>query len=173
MPPVRDLDGVRFVRPLLDTPRAYTRAAAATLTVPAWDDPHNHDPSFARARARTLLHTLAEGLGPAVVDNLARTAALVAADAAVLEDLATTSAAEVTDADGALDTARLAALPDAMRGRVLHRWARSLGCPGSALSHRHVKALDALVTAWHGQGPVALPGGVWVTRTDGRLRKTT
>ena len=29
--------------------------------------------------------------------------------------------------------------------------------------------LPALLTAWHGQGPVDLPGGVRVTRRDGML----
>ncbi|MGH3717012.1 MAG: TilS substrate-binding domain-containing protein [Micromonosporaceae bacterium] len=52
---------------------------------------------------------------------------------------------------------------------MLHRWARSLGCPGSALSARHVDALDALLVAWSGQGPVHLPGDLRVRRTAGRL----
>ena len=43
-------------------------------------------------------------------------------------------------------------LPAAVRTRVLHAWARELGAPGAALSHRHVAALDALVIDWHGQG---------------------
>ena len=60
-------------------------------------------------------------------------------------------------------------LPDALRTRVLHRWSAALGAPRSALSHRHVGALDALVTAWHGQGPVSLPGGIRVIRREGVL----
>ena len=63
----------------------------------------------------------------------------------------------------------LVGLPAALRTRVLHRWARELGAPGSALSARHVAALDALVTDWHGQGPVALPGGLRVGRRAGSL----
>ena len=57
----------------------------------------------------------------------------------------------------------------AIRTRVLHSWAKRLGAPGSALSHRHVAALDALVTDWHGQGAVALPGGILVARREGLL----
>jgi tRNA(Ile)-lysidine synthase len=68
-----------------------------------------------------------------------------------------------------LEVAALAALPAAVRTRVLHGWARELGVPGGALSHRHVAALDALVTAWHGQGPAVLPGGIRVARRDGTL----
>jgi tRNA(Ile)-lysidine synthase len=63
----------------------------------------------------------------------------------------------------------LASLEPAIRSRVLHAWARELGAPGGALSHRHVAALEALVTAWHGQGPTMLPGGIEVARRAGIL----
>ncbi|MBM0238935.1 TilS substrate-binding domain-containing protein, partial [Micromonospora sp. ATA32] len=43
------------------------------------------------------------------------------------------------------------------------------GAPPAALSHRHVAALDALVTDWHGQGATHLPGGLRVARRDGLL----
>ncbi|GAA1753895.1 tRNA lysidine(34) synthetase TilS [Luedemannella helvata] len=170
MPAVRSRDGVDFARPLLDVSRETTRAACAALGLSPWDDPHNVDPAFARARARALLGDLVKALGPAVVDNLARTATLTAADTRALDDLARTALAAARAPDGALRVAALVALPDAVRTRVLHAWARSLGVPGSALSYVHVRALDALVTAWHGQGPVALPGDVRVARASGRLR---
>jgi tRNA(Ile)-lysidine synthase len=63
----------------------------------------------------------------------------------------------------------LSGLPPAIRTRVLHSWARELGAAGGALSHRHVEALDALVTGWHGQGPCALPGDIRVARREGEL----
>jgi tRNA(Ile)-lysidine synthase len=34
----------------------------------------------------------------------------------------------------------------------------------------HVAALDALVTEWHGQGAVDLPGGVSATRRADRIQ---
>ena len=37
----------------------------------------------------------------------------------------------------------------------------------------HTAALDALVTAWHGQGAVDLPGGVRVARASGRLERVS
>jgi tRNA(Ile)-lysidine synthase len=52
----------------------------------------------------------------------------------------------------------------------LYAWCRDLGVPGSALSHRHIDALDALIVDWHGQGAVDLPGGVSVRRQAGYLR---
>jgi tRNA(Ile)-lysidine synthase len=104
-----------------------------------------------------------------VVGNLARAAALAAADTEALDALAATAAAEAADGRGGLRVSALADLPAALRTRVLHAWARELGVNGSALSARHVDALDALVTRWHGQGPTALPGGLQVVRRDGCL----
>jgi tRNA(Ile)-lysidine synthase len=73
---------------------------------------------------------------------------------------------QAVDLDGALRIPALDGLPTAIRTRVLHGWAKRLG---SALSLRHVDALDALVTRWHGQGPTALPGGRWIERRGDRL----
>jgi tRNA(Ile)-lysidine synthase len=172
MPVRRVRDGVAFLRPLLAVSREQTRAACAAEDLPIWHDPHNSDPAYRRTQARSLLADLSAQLGPAVVGNLARTAQLAGADAAALDALARRAArrALVGGTPAGLSIDRLARLPDAVRTRVLHAWARRLGVPGSALSHRHVLALDALVTDWHGQGPVSLPGGLTVTRREGVLR---
>ena len=174
MPVQREVDGVALLRPLLDVSRAQTAAACAALGLVPWHDPHNLDPSFTRVRARSLLANLSSTLGPAVVSNLARTASLIAADNAALDALAATflaaSSFRAASSPPGLAAADLAALMPAVRTRVLREWARSLGAPGSALSHRHIDALDALITDWHGQGPVALPGGILVGRQNGVLR---
>ncbi|MFU8873872.1 tRNA lysidine(34) synthetase TilS [Micromonospora sp. SL4-19] len=183
MPERRELAGVPLLRPLLDVSRDDTRKACVVLGLTPWDDPHNADPAYARSRVRAdALPTLVRALGPGVVDNLARTARLIAADTAALDDLAAAALAPdppaedravavrpVRAAEGGLSVAALAALPAAVRTRVLHAWARELGASPAALSHRHVAALDALVTAWHGQGAVHLPGGLPVVRRAGRL----
>jgi tRNA(Ile)-lysidine synthase len=167
MPRQRVLGGVTFLRPLLDVARADTRAACAALKLEPWDDPHNADPRYGRTRVRALV----AALGPAVVASLARTAALLADDVAVLDALAEAAAEEAGDGTGGLRVDVLAGLPRALRTRVLHGWARALGVPGNALAGTHVAALDALVTDWHGQGPVALPGGVHAGRRTGIIRK--
>ncbi|MFE9692042.1 tRNA lysidine(34) synthetase TilS [Micromonospora sp. NPDC005806] len=170
MPERRELAGVPLLRPLLDVARADARKACAALGLTPWDDPHNADPAFARSRVRTdLLPALVDALGAGVVDNLARTARLLAADATALDDLAAAALADARSAEGGLSVDSLAALPAAVRTRVLHAWARELGAAPAALSHRHVAALDALVTDWHGQGAVHLPGGRPVRRRAGRL----
>ena len=167
MPRERVLDGVRLVRPLLGVGRDQTRAACAALGLQPWSDPHNADARFARARVRALV----EALGPGVVANLARTAELLADDAAALDTLAASALVEAGDGSGGLRVDALAALPRALRTRVLHGWARRLGVPGKDLSKAHVDALDALVTRWHGQGPVALPGGAVAARRAGVIAR--
>ncbi|WP_434741988.1 tRNA lysidine(34) synthetase TilS [Micromonospora sp. SH-82] len=170
MPARRDLDGVPLLRPFLGVGRDETRAACTALGLVPWDDPHNTDPAYARSRVRSAaLPALVDALGPAVVDNLARTAHQVAADNAVLDHLAEEASAAARSPSGGLTVDALAALAPAVRTRVLHAWARELGAPASALSHRHVAALDALVTAWRGQGVTHLPGGLGVIRRDGRI----
>ncbi|MEV6368658.1 tRNA lysidine(34) synthetase TilS [Micromonospora musae] len=170
MPARRDLAGVPLLRPLLGITREQTRAACVVLGLKPWVDPHNSDPAYSRARVRSdVLPALVRALGPAVLDGLARTAGLVAEDNAALDDLAEAALATARDPAGGLAVPALAVLAPAVRSRVLHAWARELGAPPSALSHRHVAALNALVTAWRGQGPAHLPGGLRVLRRADRL----
>jgi tRNA(Ile)-lysidine synthase len=58
----------------------------------------------------------------------------------------------------------LAAAPTAIRRRALLVAARAAGSPPGALSRRHAVAVDALITAWRGQGQVDLPGGLVARR---------
>ncbi|GAB3796574.1 tRNA lysidine(34) synthetase TilS [Micromonospora zhanjiangensis] len=170
MPEERELAGVTLARPLLDVGRDQTRKACAALGLTPWEDPHNVDPSYARARVRSdVLPVLTGALGPGVLDNLARTAKLIAADTAALDALGRSALADARTADGGLAVPVLRDLPAAVRTRVLHGWAREVGATPAALSHRHVAALDALVTAWHGQGAADLPGPVRVTRRGDTL----
>ena len=160
----------RFRRPLLGLPRAVLRAACAAQGLVPHDDPHNADPAFTRSRVRgELMPVVEDVLGPGVAAGLARTADLLRADAEALDELAQQAAGPLTAADGSLDCAGLARLPVAVRGRVLHAAALRAGCPPGALAAVHVAALDSLVTAWHGQGPAALPGSVAGVRRCGRL----
>lgn len=173
MPVRREIHGVAFLRPLLDVSRAQTRQACVELGLTPWEDPQNSDPAFTRSRVRAALGLLADLLGPGTVGNLARTAKLVAQDTSMLDELAAAAAGPVTGPAGWLDVPALRELPDALRTRVLRRFALGLGCPPGALSSRHIDALDALVTDWHGQKAVSLPGGHEVARQANRLRPTT
>jgi tRNA(Ile)-lysidine synthase len=152
----------RYVRPFLDLPRATTERACAALGLTPWDDPANADPRWARSRVRhAVLPVLESELGPGVPAALARTAALLRADADLLDALATEA---WPDPAAPLATAALAALPDALRTRVLRRAAIAAGVPANDLTAAHVAGIDALVTDWHGQRGVALPRGLAAVR---------
>src|SRR5215469_645834 len=166
MPPRRG----PYRRPLLGVGRATLRSACEALGLRPWDDPQNADPAFARVRVRhQALPALEDALGPGIAEALARSARQLQADAEVLEDLAASQAAQVRDGDGGWQADRLAGLPAAIRTRVLRQAAIGAGCPPGALTAGHIDALDALVTAWHGQRWADLPGGVQGQRQRGRL----
>jgi tRNA(Ile)-lysidine synthase len=110
---------------------------------------------------------LEAALGPGVAEALARTAGQLRADAECLDALAFAESGQLRPAG--LDVTALAALPAAIRTRVLRDAAVRAGCPPGALAAGHVGAVDALVTAWHGQRWADLPGGVRASRRAGKV----
>jgi tRNA(Ile)-lysidine synthase len=162
MPPRRGV----FRRPLLGLRRPVTAEACAALGLDPWQDPHNVDRRFARVRVRLdALPALEAALGPGVAEALARTAGQLHADAEVLERMSS----ERTDGDSPLSASSLAELPGAVRTRVLRSAALAAGCPAGALTAGHVARLEELVTGWHGQRWIDLPGGVRASRRAGQL----
>ena len=168
----RSLAGMRrsfesYRRPLLDIARADTVAACEAEDIEFWCDPHNDDPAYTRTRVRkVVLPTLEEQLGPGVTGSLARTADLLRADMELLDDLADAALADLGDE---LTADALADQPAPVRRRVLRLAALAAGAPGAELFHEHVLAMDGLVTDWHGQRWIDLPGHLRFLRRDGRL----
>jgi len=150
MPPRRGL----FVRPLLGVRRSVTAAACAELGLPAWSD------------RLDALPALEAALGPGVAEALVRTAGQLRDDAEVLEKIA---ASERKRDDTAMSAASLAGLPGAVRTRVLRSAALDAGCPAGSLTAAHVARIEELVTDWHGQRGVDLPGGVRAARRSGEV----
>jgi tRNA(Ile)-lysidine synthase len=162
MPPRRGV----FRRPLLGLRRPVTAEACAALGLDPWQDPHNADRRFARVRVRLdALPALEAALGPGVAEALARTAGQLRADAEVLERMSSERAGD----DSPLSASSLAELPGAVRTRVLRSAALAAGCPAGALTAGHVARLEELVTGWHGQRWIDLPGGVRASRRAGQL----
>jgi tRNA(Ile)-lysidine synthase len=161
----RRVGGVHWWRPLLGVRRETTRAACAAQELPVWDDPWNTDLAYRRVRLRAeVLPLLEEVLGGGVAPALARTAAQLREDLDALDALAE---AHRTAWDGDLPAVEVAALPDALRRRVLRGWLRAAAVPD--LQAVHLAAVDALLVRWRGPGRVDLPGGAGVVRTSGRL----
>jgi tRNA(Ile)-lysidine synthase len=164
--------GGRYRRPFLGIDRQIARKACMVQSLPVWDDPHNVDPAYTRTRVRhEALPVLEKALGKGVVEALARTAQLSRDDADALDAWAAAAAEGVRcpEEGGALDTAKLYALPPAVRRRVLRRAAIEAGAPAGSLFARHLEEVDRLLTAWRGQKAISLPGPVEARRRDGRL----
>ena len=141
--------------------------AAPPLFSP-WSDPQNEDLSILRVRVRKeIIPILESTLGPGVVLALARSAALARDDADALDDWARTEFG--TMQARSLEISRLVGLPRAVRTRILRLAIYDSGAPPGSLSADHITAVEALVSRWHGQGEVSLPGGVKVGRLSGRL----
>jgi tRNA(Ile)-lysidine synthase len=158
----------KYIRPLLAITREQTESACSELNITPWLDPHNVDKQFARVRVRNVvMPNLEENIGPGISDALARSANLLRDDADALDQWAEKEMATLDLSD--LECETLAALPRAIRTRILRHAIYAAGAPPGSLSAEHVSAVEALVTAWSGQGPAHLPGGVKVSRLSGRL----
>lgn len=153
----RSLAGMRaydapWCRPLLGIRREVTVAVCAELGLSPWQDPHNADPRFTRVRLRAeVLPLLEQVLGGGVAEALARTAAALREDTEALDALASTHGSDV----GALAVDRLTDVPTAIRRRVIRSWLLANGA--CDLTDAQIRAVDTLVTAWRGQGGVAVP----------------
>ncbi len=182
-----------FRRPLLGITRAQTHAACAAQGLDPWHDPTNTDGPNLRSRVRhQVLPVLDEVLGPGITIALARTADLAREQADAIDALAAQLLAAASDRAAASDPAAasdlvdhpgepsagpgdgwdvdvLAGAPDGVRRAALRLAALGAGASPGALGRTHVLALDALLTDWHGQGPVPLPGGLEGVRRCGRL----
>ena len=160
----------RYLRPLLTVRRSTTHAACAAEGLDVWTDPHNTDPSFSRVRVRAnVLPVLERELGPGIADALARTAEQLREDAEAFDAMIDEFIEEIcepAEAGIAVSVAALAANPAALRNRIIRIVAA--GEFGQSLSRVHTLAIASLVTDWHGQGSVDVPG-ISVSREGGRI----
>lgn len=174
----RSMAGMRpydppWCRPLLGVRRARTGQACAELGLTAWLDPHNSDSRFTRVRLRTeVLPLLEDVLGGGVAEALARTAISLRENTELVDLLAEQALPGVV-ADAALEVAALEGVPGPVRRAVIRRWLLTGG--GRDLSDLQIRAVDRLVTAWRGQGGVAVASDLaghrlFAVRGDGLLR---
>jgi len=152
-----------YIRPLLRITRAQTEAASHEFGLDFWNDPHNLNSEFTRVRVRReVIPYLESNLDPGISRALVRTASMLRDDADALDAWADR---EATD----LDCERLAKLPRAIRTRILRKAAYDAGATPGEVTFEQIGAIDALISAWKGQGAISLAGGVKVERISGRL----
>ena len=155
----RSIAGMRpydppWCRPLLEVRRTVTHDACRELGLTPWQDPHNTDRRFTRSRLRhEVLPLLEDVLGGGVAEALARTATSLREDTELIDALAAQALPDVR-AESGLQAQALAALPDAVRRRVIRGWLLAGGATG--LTDKQIRGVDTLVTAWRGQGGVAV-----------------
>jgi tRNA(Ile)-lysidine synthase len=155
----RSIAGMRrydppWCRPLLGMRRGVTHAACAELGLAAWHDPHNTDRRFTRTRLRhEVLPLMEEVLGGGVAEALARTATALREDTELVDALIAQAMMTSATAEG-LDTRALAALPDPVRRGVIRSWLLAGGAIG--LTDKQIRGVNRLITAWRGQGGVAV-----------------
>ncbi len=163
----RSIAGMRpgnppWFRPLLDVRRRTTAQACAEAGLTAWDDPHNSDPRFTRVRLRAeVLPLMEDVLGGGVAEALARTASALREDTDALDELALDAlpagalgGASPSPRSGELAVTAIVDLPVALRRRVIRAWLLAGGAVG--LTDLQIRAADALVGDWRGQGGVAV-----------------
>lgn len=171
----RSLQGMAAIsgpyrRPLLGIRRAQTRQACLDAGLHAWTDPQNSDPRYARVRVRDrVLPILENELGPGIADALARTAETLREDADALDALVPAlveGSVRPAETGIGLSALVLADHPPALAHRIIRQVAETEF--GVTLERSHTLAVARLVTHWHGQKALDLPG-VRVERLGGTL----
>ena len=161
--------GEHYLRPMLELRRATTVAFCQDSGIEVWNDPHNEDPRYLRVRVRNeVLPMLEDVLGPGVAESLARTASQLRHDAAALDALAMArfvTHAEVLPTAVELPVDKIEGLAEGIRVRVLKLAIETVGGQPTAAT---LATVTELVTGWHGQKALALPGAR-VERTGQKL----
>jgi len=154
----------RIVRPLIDRSRAEGIRFLTELGVRWRDDPTNATPRYARNRVRLALWPAVLALAPAAERALARAADLAREDERALARRARL----IVGVEAAVEVARLARAPAAVRRRVLRRMWRNATGRGTRLEAKHVEAMLALVRRGR-PGRAVLPGGLEARCRYGRM----
>jgi len=161
--------GEIYLRPMLELRRQTTEAFCADSGIDVWNDPQNLDPAYLRVRVRNqVLPMLEDTLGPGVAEALARTAGQLRQDAAALDAMAAVTFAKLAKLQPTsveLPADSLQPLIAAIQSRVFKL---ALEAVGGQPTQASVQAVTQLVTDWHGQKSLALPGAR-VERTGQKL----
>ncbi len=153
-----------IVRPLLERSREEGQAYLEQAGLAWREDPTNGKPSYARNRLRLALWPVVLALAPAAERALARAADLAREDERALA----ARARAVAGHGSAVDVARLAAEPQAVRRRVIRRLWRNATGNAAGLEAKHVEAVLAL-SRRRAPGRIALPGGLEARARYGQL----
>jgi len=149
----------KYLRPLLGIPRKTTVQFCKDSGLKFWSDPQNSDEKYSRVKVRKkVLPTLEKEIGPGISQALARTAQILQEDAKFIDSQADklfNRVAKVLPTEILLDVEKLAKQPSALANRVV---LRALVLLNVEPNRSAVEAVMKLITNWHGQKPLNLPG---------------
>jgi tRNA(Ile)-lysidine synthase len=158
----------RIIRPLLGVTRQQILDYLASRGLHYRSDVSNETPMYRRNRVRHEVLPVLRALNPRIVEALARGADVLAADAALLDEIERERwravATEASSGRVVLDGDRLGAEPLGLQRRLVRRALATVRGSSAGLTFRHVSdILERVVEGSHGTG-LNLPGGVRVAR---------
>lgn len=163
--PVRELQGLTYIRPLLDSPRSHIEAYCRQYELFPRQDESNLKPAYLRNRIRLeLLPELARTYNPTVVAQLAQLADLVGTEDRFLEtlvDAAWTRCRAPGEGVSLLGSVLLAE-PLALARRVVRRAAREVTGQELDVGLAVVNQVLEAAARSHGTHTLTLPGGLLV-----------
>ena len=153
-----------YLRPFLQLSRASLRQACADQGIEFWDDPQNEDSKFARVEIRKILAQLEASGSSGVVAGLARTADQMREAEEIIQPIVENHIEQLGNLK-VVSVEYLQFLDNALRRRIIHKLGQ---VNGVEFSRVHVLEIEKLVTNWHGQGPLSVPG-ITVERVGNNL----
>ncbi len=177
MRPLSADSDVQVVRPLLSwARRADTENYCRFKEVEFRSDSMNEDEAFSRVRVRKQLLPLMQSFNNRIVETLSRTANLLNEDASALSNQANqlieTAAANSNKSETgspSLDVKVLANAAPAVRRRAVREWILRARGNLRRLEMVHLLGVEKLLEGERGGRVAELPGGMTVTRKQGRL----
>ena len=161
IPPVRGL----YIRPLLGVTREEILDYLRQRGLEYVEDSSNRDSTYRRNRLRQEVLPVLRELNPAFSAACGRTARLLRADEALLDQLSDESVAFEGEA-AVLSVEELLALPGPLSSRALRRAA---GAFGIQPEEKHISALLKLASSENPSAQLDLPGGLTARRQYDRL----
>ncbi len=161
IPPVRGL----YIRPLLGVTREEILDYLRQRGLEYVEDSSNRDSTYRRNRLRQEVLPVLRELNPAFSAACGRTARLLRADEALLDQLSDESVAFEGEA-AVLSVEELLALPRPLSSRALRRAA---GAFGIQPEEKHISALLKLASSENPSAQLDLPGGLTARRQYDRL----
>lgn len=153
--------GERLIRPMLTITRAEVEGFLEEYCLRHVEDASNATDAFLRNRLRHSVMPLLEAENPRLAEALSETALRLRQDDAFVEQTA--------QRQETAHVAALAAMPQALRSRVLENLLKQWGVREP--EHRHIQMAQALVFSENPSARANLPGNITIERCYGILRK--